>query len=309
MNNDETLKFDPEFADKTADSLVKRSVGLGAEIQSNPLTDPDEKFRMHIKQQNILLDKLSEVSFDDETCSSFIESMNDFKKIYDRFLYSEITGYCHEKEELETLVSNTKKVYLYCKSNVEAEDRGRVEKILLKLYDHVSLVDKQKARSKMLREGMDKRISEQKTTLQQIEANISREEKQLERFQEKLSSMKSDLIGQLISLVAMFIAVAFVVFGGISSLNSISSLLKAIVEAGNTSINNMGMIYKSFTLWGLGMFNVLFLFMHFISKLADKKFSFFQFDEQWCGLAKFLCQYGLFFLINIVGLTLIIRVL
>ena len=309
MNNDETMKFDPESADKTADSLVKRSVGLGVETQPNPLRDIDEEFRMHIKQQNVLLDKLSEVSFDDETCRSFIKSMNKFKKNHDRFLYSEITGYCHEKEELETLVSNTKKVYLYCKSSSEAEDRERVEKILLKLYDHVSLVDKQKARSKMLREGMDKRISEQKIELQKIGANISREEEQLERLQEKLSSMKSDLIGQLISLVAMFIAVAFVVFGGISSLSSISSLLKAIVEAGNTSINNMGMIYKSFTLWGLGMFNVLFLFMHVISKLADKKFSFFQFEEHWCGFAKFLCQYGLFFLINIVGLILVILVL
>lgn len=309
MNNEDTLNYGPESADKKADSLVKRSVRLGAETQLNPQRDTDEEFRMHIQQQNILLDKLSEVSFNDETCRAFVESMNSFKEAYDRFLYSEITGYCHEKDELETLKSNTKKVYLYCKSNGEAEDRERVEKILLKLYDHVSLVDKQKARSKMLRDGMDKRISEQKIELQKIGTNISREEEQLERLQEKLSSVKSDLIGQLISLVAMFIAVAFVVFGGISSLNSISSLLKAIVEAGNTSINNMGMIYKSFTLWGLGMFNVLFLFMHFISKLADKKFSFFQFEEHWSGFAKFLCQYGLFFLINIVGLILIIWVL
>lgn len=67
-------------------------------------------------------------------------------------------------------------------------------------------------------------------------------------------------MGELISLIGIFTALSFVLFGGISSIGSLTNSIEAVLN------NNydISIIYKPIIIWGIVMFNVLYLFMYFI---------------------------------------------
>ena len=82
----------------------------------------------------------------------------------------------------------------------------------------------------------------------------------------QINKNKEKIYEQLISLMAIFIAVAFVIFGGISSLTGLSDPLKQTIITGKNSI----LLYKSICIWFLGLFNILALFMKFVSNIIGK---------------------------------------
>ena len=84
-----------------------------------------------------------------------------------------------------------------------------------------------------------------------------------EKFKARISGFQSEITGQMnsqmISLIAIFTALAFVLFGGISSLSNVLSKLE------DTHVLLLLIIGCG---WGLGMMNVTFVFLYLVGKLT-----------------------------------------
>lgn len=161
-------------------------------------------------------------------------------KTYDRFTYSSISKYMFDNPNLrETIFSNVDTLYEQC-----SEENKRY---IFKLWDHVNLVSLQIDNLQLNQEQFHDRFN--------FEIPII-----TDKVNEKLESTNA----QLISLVAIFTALAFLVFGSITSFESIftniqnTSLLKLIILA---------------SLWGIAILNIIAAFMFFISKVTGKSFS------------------------------------
>lgn len=77
-----------------------------------------------------------------------------------------------------------------------------------------------------------------------------------------MDKMSKDLNSQLLSMVAIFTALAFLIFGGISSLDNLFSDM-------SISISRL-MILGS--IWGLGIMNIVFVFLFCVGKMTQVNF-------------------------------------
>lgn len=173
-------------------------------------------------------------------------------KAYRRLLYSQISNMVyacfneHTTEEasniLGTMISNIEKIVAYTstqqykdrKEKTKRLDEKKIyedtEKVLIKIWDHVNLAQTQYS------------------GLRQTDEEYKRKfDKSITPFKEELVK---DMNAQLLTMVSIFTALAFLVFGGISSLGSIFSnyelpLLKVII---------IGCV------WGFCLLNLIFIF-------------------------------------------------
>ena len=128
------------------------------------------------------------------------------------------------------------------KHNKEVELRQGTAKLVLKLYDHVVLASTQL-------DSLKKSDSELKAAVQ----------KELAPFKDELTR---DMSGQLISLVGIFTAVAFVVFGGFGALTDV------FLNIANVPISK---IVSMASVWGLIISNCIFVLMHYVKVLTSLK--------------------------------------
>jgi len=185
-------------------------------------------------------------------------------KAYRRLLYSQISNMVyacfneHTTEEasniLGTMISNIEKIVAYTstqqykdrKEKTKRLDEKKIyedtEKVLIKIWDHVNLAQTQYS------------------GLRQTDEEYKRKfDKSITPFKEELVK---DMNAQLLTMVSIFTALAFLVFGGISSLGSIFSnyelpLLKVII---------IGCV------WGFCLLNLIFIFLFCIGKMTGLNF-------------------------------------
>ena len=130
------------------------------------------------------------------------------------------------------------------KSRDEKRKLERTQRTVLKMWDHVNLARRQYIMFHHKDTDYEKIVDEK---MEIVGAKISKE-----------------MNVQLISLVAIFTALSFLVFGGISSLDNIFDgakdipILKLIVVG---------------SVWGFCIMNMLFVFIYFISKIAKLNLS------------------------------------
>ena len=167
---------------------------------------------------------------------------------YKRWLYSDISGYlfnCTE-EAVSTFLTNLDTLQLYAHkfqgepvNNREKKRRTELMFAIDKLWDHSNLAQKQ---------NISLHDSE--------ESFKARFEKNLIPFEARFSKNMHE---QFISLIAIFTALSFIVFGGISALDDIF--------AGVTSIPILELMIIG-SIWSLCIANLVFAFMFFVSKLT-----------------------------------------
>lgn len=121
----------------------------------------------------------------------------------------------------------------------EKENKEELQRMIDKLWDHSNLAQRQK-------EIIGKKESDIKRHMELVVTP------QMMEFREKTSK-------ELISLIAIFTALSFIVFGGISSLDNI---FDGVVSVPIIQLVIVGCI------WGLCMLNLVFVFMFLISKLT-----------------------------------------
>ena len=206
-------------------------------------------------------------------------------KKYDRLLYTVLSDAIYEsfiknEEKEDFILGNIDYLLDLCNNDIEEsfnssnknelKDKKYVRKVALKIKDHTNLAIRQYRTLKQTDDEYKGKFSEQ-----------------IGGFKEKLTQ---DITSQLITLVGIFTAIAFVVFGGISSLGSIFSDInkKSIIK-----------LIISSSIWGIAMFNLIFGFLLGISKMTGLNIS-------SSNSRDFIKKYLLVFWMNAIMITILV---
>lgn len=264
---------------------------LDAFDKNNANTDNDiSKVPNYLK--NIMDDILYVDLSNEHNKDSLLHNIQEAYKKHGRFSYSHITSICYEyedREKEETITTNLQRLHDYC----EIKNDSRKD-IVFKLFDHVNLASKQANKFRNITANFDEKMKEEEELI----------ERKTKEAMDEVKSMKKKLMGELISLIAIFTALSFVIFGGINSLGSLTSSINAVLANGL----EISAINKPIILWGIAMFNLLNLFMSFIFKLTDNWKSIFDAEKKWGKSKLFISKYGFVILVNglLVGLYFIL---
>lgn len=179
---------------------------------------------------------------------------NDFEN---RLKYSSFSNFLYRAKDIERdhAIMNIETMYKYLlKENelceeLENDKRDSLKKIVYKLWDHILLATNQYIQLKNKDEELDNNFRKNFT-------------KEKDKISKKIEQSSHSLTNQLISIVGIFTAMAFLVLGG---LDSLSSIFKNIS-------NNISILKVSFIclLWGLFIFNTIYLFVYLVGRLIEK---------------------------------------
>lgn len=210
------------------------------------------------KEMDKICEMLSEETKDFDA-KKFFDKMHEYILRNDRLIYTQITNYIFtlSDEDFGVLQTNIDSVvnYMYGEQYNQyysklLEDRSekrsleRTQRTVLKMWDHVNLARRQYVMFHHKDEDYSKIVDEK---MEIAGAKISKE-----------------MNVQLISLVGIFTALSFLVFGGISSLDNI------FLGAKDIPILKLVVIG---TIWGFCIMNMLFVFMFFVAKIAKLSLS------------------------------------
>ena len=216
---------------------------------NKPYNKPYEQTEDYIDRMSKAMDELCELLSADyeefkeeeffQQFSSYIENNSN------RLLYTSVTNAIFNNyDSTGTFQTNLEKVIIFSNNNVpkkpqEIKEHERVQRALMKLWDHINLAVRQYELFNKNDEHYSL-IAEEK--MKNVEIRLTKE-----------------MNMQLISLIAIFTALSFIVFGGISSLDNIFLGVKDIPV---TKLIIVG------TIWCFCIMNLVYVFMFFIGKLT-----------------------------------------
>lgn len=199
----------------------------------------------------LLSKKTSDGKFE---CDAWIKQLKSYVSMSDgRLMYSSISNYIFGKteEELTTFETNMDSVLHYMESKVmekqEDEELRKTYKSVLKFYDHSNLAIQQQ-----------KLVSKKRGDLEDEVAKI---------VTPKISEITKEMTAQLVGMIGIFTALSFVVFGGISSLDSIFG---AVQDTLNERQSVLPVLILA-DAWAFCMMNLLFGFMYFVIRITTLK--------------------------------------
>lgn len=260
-------------------------------VPSNVFIDrEDDISKKSISEMNEQLDdilkELNSKVINESDLDVFFNKIKAYKIDCGRFLYSKISDFCYDCDDIDTITGNVEKMYL----NYTENDK-EFEALLLKLYDHIQLVNVQKGTNDIFQQTIS---GDFKSTIENQNKELKQRGEEFRGLNIEIKNIKKDFLNQLISLIAIFIAVAFVLFGGINSLGSLTNSIEAVL----TNKMTIDIINGPIILWGISMFNILYLFMYIVFKLTGKSRSIFNEDGKCNKIKLFLSKYLLFILTN-----------
>ena len=239
---------------------------LDAKVSAN-----NSDFAKSIDIQQQLYELLINDNFNlEEWMNKFYE----YEERHPRFFYSYITQYIFDEENddrigrlLVNINSITERIY-YSDSTKELSGNERDKSnstnkiavsrsqylMIFKLYDHCNLANKQRLAYKTTKEDIETKIRETATS------TIKENE---ELIYSKIRDYEKSITSQLIGLVAIFTALSFVIFGGISSFGSIFQIIETA---------SLLKILIILDVWFICMFNLFALFIQMIAMITDKQF-------------------------------------
>ena len=212
-------------------------------LNSAPVLEANEKGFKKINNAKIALEKLfrqlAQTEFNRE---AWISDFSSYVSTFDKLYYSVISGII-----LKELDDNSISLLLsHITTVIEYKDvSDELYKPLLKFYDHCNLAYAQK--------------TVYQTTKHEAETTVSN------TLKEKLDDYQKDMTGQLIGLISIFTALAFLVFGSISILDNLL-----------TNVQSQPLFKVLFVadLWLLCMTNMFMIFARVIGKFTKTKIDF-----------------------------------
>ena len=237
----------------------EEEINVLGEDKEGVTADADaESYLLNLQNETAGLCKKLDQDVDVFNKQDFFDVIYAYVKNDNRLVYSAITTYIfsivpeknkasEHKDREGSIVSNLRCVIDYANGDEFQENNSDKDpemvvltrKYLLKFWDHVNLAQRQYeqiAKEEEYFNALAKKSVEEAT--KPIAAELNRE---------------------LISLVGIFTALSFLVFGGVSSLDNIFSgakdipLLKLLIVG---------------SVWGICMINLIFIFIFFIAKLT-----------------------------------------
>lgn len=180
-----------------------------------------------------------------------IDSIRKYLEKQDRILYSEISGFYFslDEEKQGNFISNVETLLVLCMEDSKYE---KERECVLKIYDHVHLANYQVENLRSKREDDELR--------QTISKNLDPvREKLEEQIESRVRDTQKEIYAQLISLIGIFTAMAFLVFGSISALDNIFINIQTV---------SMYKIVIIGCIWGLCVLNLIFVFIYYVSKMT-----------------------------------------
>lgn len=182
------------------------------------------------------------ISTRDFQADVWLSSLSKYKQEYGRLLYSEISTYIfsamaqgEHKPTVDIFLANVENAI----ESASANDYPNKD-VLLKFYDHASLAQHQCSLFSNNNEDVERLIDKKMNPV--------------------ISKTTKELTSQLVGLVALFTAISFIVFGGITSL---SQILSKVPTSGNI-LPTLLVVF----LWLFGMLDFLFAFMYFVMRIV-----------------------------------------
>ena len=231
----------------------------------------NKELKDHVDLQNKLYQKLLDKSFSFE---NWIFEFSDFASKYEKFLYSVISSSIINDlsdDEALKLLSNvsliTEKVLedKSIKRNRKIKDEDFVQekvkistekyKMIYKLYDHCNLAMIQRTAYKETSASIRASVNES--------FNDKYTKEYDDHIKPKIDSFEKGITTQLITLVSIFTALSFVIFGGISVLDNLLQNVKTLPVIKTLFIG---------ILWLICMANLFILFTKFICIIINKEF-------------------------------------
>lgn len=244
---------------------------LNAQIGSGVARN--EAFHKHEEKQEEIFSRIlsSPNSFD---IKDWIKDFSQFAKDYKKLLYAKISSRiiaCEDNSIIENLTNNISSVIEAIKPKEKGETAEEsiilVDKdcytLFLKFHDHCNLAMTQ--RDVYLRTEEDfKKISA--STKKEVSDSLNKATMEITKLtqesEDKINSLEKNITGQLISLVSIFTALSFVIFGGISVLGSLLENIKTLPL--------LNILFVA-DLWMLCMINLFVIFVKLIIKLTNAK--------------------------------------
>lgn len=236
--------------------------------------------------------------FDAEQIFDYILS---YIKKYDRVMYAPITAqvyFCCKKDEndrsIGSLMSNIDLLIKYVQGEKIAKridesepDEKKIlkdtRKAIFKIYDHVNLAQRQYQELKQTEEEYRK----------MFDKSIDPIKEKLQSDVEDVTKKINDIYSQLLTIVGIFTALAFLLFGGITSLGNVFN---------NTQLPVLKLIIVA-CIWSLGILNTVFVFLFCIEKITSLDFGNSE-KKQYSIFRKYLIVWWSdFFIIAILTLT------
>ena len=182
-------------------------------LKAFPVVQEATLFEFETMERN-MYDLLNSFVNDQLTLQELLEHFKDYFNKHERFLYSSITPFLIG-------LNNVKREFLlqkfmeisHSKEITTLSEEMQVK--FLKLYDHVNLVISQNANFNTPREHISKIVNEETRTISQQINKVSK------KARKDIESSRKELYTQLISIVSIFVAISFVMFGGMSLLNNL----------------------------------------------------------------------------------------
>ena len=142
-----------------------------------------------------------------------------------------------------------------CKGHAEKQDELKAlessKKVLYKLWDHVNLANHQYVQLKQSDEEF------------QLKFNDRFEKSFEESSKLKLNEFSKEMNAQLLTLVGIFTALAFMVFGSITGVANIFT---------NTNVSVLKLMILG-CVWGIAVLNLVFVFLFCVGKMTKTRFA------------------------------------
>lgn len=233
---------------------------------------------------------LNKTTFDEKM---FRERLNNYLKKYHRILYSCFSNKIYEWSETDNSCIDNANVNLT--SMVNKIDIGNFkddDAILLKLLDHMQLAIHQVETLKTTEENINPYL---KIALKEVDERISKQAKKVKSIKSSvkkdIENQKDSLMSQMISIVSIFVGIAFVMFGGMSLINDLFTISK------NGKLPVIELLCLG-SLIGVIMIIVMYCFIMFIlsvtnNKMLRAKKLFFRIVQTSCTILGFV-SFGMF---------------
>lgn len=199
------------------------------DINSKRSLIPEDKneysFLETIQAETVNLAKSLNTPEQEFNIDDFEKLLDDYLTKYSRILYSSFTAYIYrlksEKKDKEIDNMSGNLVSIISSFNVEEKIEDR-QKILLKLYDHISLATRQASTMEVTKEKVDPYILKATETIKSQLENLNQDMiAYKERMRADIEAQKDSLMSQMIAIVAIFVGISFVTFGGMSLINDL----------------------------------------------------------------------------------------
>lgn len=229
------------------------------------ILSPEEKgdyIKDMSEAQKELCNKLVDFEFQD-----WILTFDEYIARYDRFFYSTISHFIlseEDDEQVASVIQNITVIISKVRKNKEIPDTERINPDSLSN----SIIDISEKRYKLLLKFMDHcNLAEVQRNIYHItQTNIENKVDTLfyEEIKPQIDSYEKNITTQLISLVAIFTALSFVIFGSISILDNLLNNIKVLPLLKIIFIGD---------LWMLCMINIFAFFARIILMFIQRKWT------------------------------------